>query len=100
MNPLSIRHRTIYRYRESVQLGPHQLILRPRDSHDLLLSSSTLELTPAATISWTNDACGNAVATARFSGPADGLTIESLKGDLKRSAAYFQIGNLQQTYVS
>lgn len=100
MNALSIRHRTTYRYREPVRLGPHRLMLRPRESHDLRLLSSTLELTPAASVSWTNDVFGNAVATVSFSGPADGLTIESLKGDLKRSAAYCQIGNLQQTYVS
>lgn len=78
MNALSIRHRTTYRYREPVRLGPHRLMLRPRESHDLRLLSSTLELTPAASVSWTNDVFGNAVATASFSGLADGLTIESL----------------------
>lgn len=78
MNALSIRHRTAYRYREPVQLGPHRLMLRPRESHDLRLLSSTLMLTPAASVSWTNDVFGNAVATASFSGLADGLTIESL----------------------
>lgn len=75
-------------------------MLRLHESHDLRLLSSTLELPPAASVSWTNDAFRNAVATASFSGPSDGLMIESLKGDPKRSAAYFQIDNLQQTYVS
>ncbi len=78
MNALSIRHRTTYRYREPVRLGPHRLMLRPRESHDLRLLSSTLELTPAASVSWTNDVFGNTVATASFSDLADGLTIESL----------------------
>jgi transglutaminase-like putative cysteine protease len=35
-------------------------------------------LTPAASVSWTNDVFGNTVATASFSDLADGLTIESL----------------------
>jgi transglutaminase-like putative cysteine protease len=78
MNALSIRHRTTYSYREPVRLGPHRLMLRPRESHDLRLLSSTLELTPAASVSWTNDVFGNAVATASFSGLADRLTIESV----------------------
>lgn len=78
MNALSIRHKTIYRYREPVRLGPHRLMLRPRESHDLHLLSSTLELTPAASVSWTNDVFGNAVATASFSSLTNTLMIESL----------------------
>ncbi|SEO97745.1 Transglutaminase-like enzyme, putative cysteine protease [Rhodospirillales bacterium URHD0017] len=77
MTVLNIRHRTTYRYRESVRLGPHRLMLRPRESRDVRLLSSTLEMTPTASISWTNDVFGNAVATAGFAGLADGLTIES-----------------------
>ena len=77
MTVLNIRHRTTYRYRESVRLGPHRLMLRPRESRDVRLLSSTLETTPAASVSWTNDVFGNAVATAAFAGLADGLTIES-----------------------
>lgn len=78
MNVLNIRHRTTYRYREAVQLGPHRLLLRPREGHDLRLLSSRLELTPAASVSWTNDVFGNAVATAQFSGMTDRLTVENL----------------------
>ena len=77
MTVLNIRHRTTYRYREPVRLGPHRLMLRPRESRDLRLLSSTLEMTPAASLSWTTDVFGNAVATAGFAGLADGLTIES-----------------------
>jgi transglutaminase-like putative cysteine protease len=77
MTVLNIRHRTTYRYREAVQLGPHRLMLRPRESRDVRLLSSTLEMTPNASVSWTNDVFGNAVATAGFAGLADGLTIES-----------------------
>ena len=77
MTVLNIRHRTTYRYREPVRLGPHRLMLRPRESRDVRLLSSTLEMTPAASVSWTNDVFGNAVATAGFAGMADGLAIES-----------------------
>lgn len=77
MTVLNIRHRTTYRYREPVRLGPHRLMLRPRESRDLRLLSSTLEMTPAASLSWTTDVFGNAVATAGFAGLADGLAIES-----------------------
>ena len=77
MTVLNIRHRTTYRYREAVRLGPHRLMLRPRESRDVRLLSSTLETTPTASVSWTNDVFGNAVATAAFAGLADGLTIES-----------------------
>lgn len=77
MTVLNIRHRTTYRYREPVRLGPHRLMLRPRESRDVRLLSNTLEMTPAASVSWTNDVFGNAVVTAGFADPSDGLTIES-----------------------
>src|ERR1044072_7151400 len=77
MTVLNIRHRTTYRYREAVRLGPPRRMLRPRESRAVRLLSSTLETTPAASVSWTNDVFGNAVATAGFAGLADGLTIES-----------------------
>lgn len=78
MTVLNIRHKTTYRYRERVQLGPHRLMLRPREGHDLRLLSFQLDVLPAATLSWTNDVFGNAVATAKFSELTKQLTIESL----------------------
>jgi hypothetical protein len=78
MNLLNIRHRTTYRYREPVQLGPHRFMLRPREGHDLHLLSGKLDVAPAATLSWANDIFGNAVATAQFAQAADRLVIESL----------------------
>jgi transglutaminase-like putative cysteine protease len=78
MNVLNIRHRTTFRYREPVMLGPHRLMMRPREGHDLRLLSGNLEVSPAASLSWTNDVFGNAVATAYFSDLTDRLSIESL----------------------
>jgi transglutaminase-like putative cysteine protease len=78
MSVLRIRHRTNYCYREPVQLGPHRLMLRPRESRDVRLVSSTLDVAPTASISWANDVFGNAVASLNFSGLADCLTIDSV----------------------
>lgn len=75
---LTIRHRTTYRYREPVQLGPHRLLLRPRENHDLRLRSGTLDVAPAAALSWTNDVFGNAVATAHFSQLTELLVVDSV----------------------
>ena len=76
MSVLTIRH-TTYRYRQPVRLGPHRLMLRPRESRERAPAVEPLDMTPAASVTWSNDVFGNAVATAGFAGPADGLTIES-----------------------
>jgi len=34
---LRVTHRSEYRYRRPVVLGPHRLMCRPRESHDLRL---------------------------------------------------------------
>ena len=78
MIALRIRHTTTYRYREPVRLGPHRLMLRPRESRDLLLMSSFLSLTPEASVTWAHDVSGNTVATATFGAPADRLVIDSV----------------------
>ena len=52
MIALTIRHRTTYLYHQPVKLGPHRLMLRPRESRDLRLISSDITVTPAATLSW------------------------------------------------
>jgi transglutaminase-like putative cysteine protease len=75
---VTIRHRTTYRYRQPVNLGPHRLMLRPRESRDLRLISSEVTVTPPATVSWAHDIFGNAVATVTFQNWTDTLTIESV----------------------
>lgn len=77
MIALTIRHRTTYLYHQPVCLGPHRLMLRPRESRDLRLISSDVTLTPAAAVSWANDVFGNAVAIASFTGATDRLVIDS-----------------------
>src|SRR5579872_2569251 len=75
---LEIRHKTTYRYRRPVSLGPHRLMLRPRESRDLRLISSDVAVTPAAAVSWALDVSGNAVATAVFQVMTDHLAIDSV----------------------
>lgn len=77
MNRYRILHRTAYVYSEPVELGPHELRLRPRDGHDLRIESSTLEIQPDALLRWHRDVEDNCVAIANFATPADQLLIES-----------------------
>ena len=86
MITLKIHHRTAYRYRQPVSLGPHRLMLRPRESRDLRLVSSDVTVTPAATITWAQDVFGNAVATVAFQAMADSLVIDSV-AELQLNAA-------------
>lgn len=58
-------------------LGPHNLRLRPREDHDLRIESSTLKITPPATLMWHSDVEGNSVAIATFDLPTNQLVIES-----------------------
>jgi transglutaminase-like putative cysteine protease len=87
---LKIRHRTAYRYRQPVSLGPHRLMLRPRESRDLRLISSDVTVTPPATITWAQDVFGNAVATATFLGMAGDLVIDSMV-ELQLNAAAWPV---------
>jgi transglutaminase-like putative cysteine protease len=77
MQRLGISHLTEYTYVSAVALGPHQLMLRPREGHDVRIESSKLDISPAATIKWHRDVFDNSVAVATFTDPADRLTIAS-----------------------
>jgi transglutaminase-like putative cysteine protease len=77
LQQFSIHHHTEYHYRQPVSLGPHRLMLRPRESHELRLISSQITTWPPSTLAWAQDVFGNAIATANFQEPADKLVIES-----------------------
>jgi transglutaminase-like putative cysteine protease len=83
---LRIHHKTTYRYHEPVKLGPHRLMLRPRESRELRLMSNFVSVTPAAMVTWAHDVCGNAVALATFGALADHLVIDSV-AELELDAA-------------
>lgn len=77
MSRYAIQHRTHYRYARPVELGPHRLMVRPTDSHDLRLEHATLTLSPLADVRWAHDVFGNSIATVTFPHPTDELLIES-----------------------
>ena len=74
---IRVVHRTEYRYSEPVRLNRHQLMLRPRDGHDLWVDDAYLTISPPATVSWHFDQFGNSVATAEFATATERLIIES-----------------------
>jgi transglutaminase-like putative cysteine protease len=77
MQRYKIFHRTYYNFSGTVRLEPHALLLRPREGHELRIESSTLKLTPPATLRWHRDVEDNSVAIATFDTPAEQLLIES-----------------------
>ncbi len=97
---IRISHRTTYRYGMPVALGPHRLMLRPRESRDLRVISNEITISPAATVTWAHDVWGNAVATAGFVGTTDLLVIDS-RAELQLAAVpwpIFDIAGSAQSY--
>jgi transglutaminase-like putative cysteine protease len=78
MSFLTVRHSTVYRYREPVGLGEHRMLFRPRESHDLRLIRTGLVITPQpAHLRWLHDPFDNSVAVATFEGTTTELRFES-----------------------
>ena len=77
MNLYQIIHRTVYHYSGPVQLGPHQLRLRPRGGHDLRIESSEITIQPETFLRWQRDVEDNCIAIATFTTPTTQLLIES-----------------------
>lgn len=99
MVTLSIHHRTTYRYHQPVSLGPHRLMLRPRESRELQLISSNVIVTPSATVSWALDVFGNAVATATFQMMTDTLVVDSVP-ELQLSAVAWPVFDIAASAIS
>ena len=98
MITLKIHHRTTYRYRQLVSLGPHRLMLRPRESRDLRLISGEVVVTPTAVVTWAHDVFGNAVAMANFQAMADNLVIDSI-AELQLNAAAWPVFDIAATAI-
>src|SRR6202140_2959258 len=77
MRLLTVRHATTYRYARPVSFGPHRLMLRPRDSHDMRLVGAELTLSPPGETRWMHDVFGNSVAQVEFAQAASELLIVS-----------------------
>ncbi|MDB4990322.1 MAG: cysteine protease, partial [Myxococcaceae bacterium] len=74
---LQIDHRTEYQFAGQVTLLPHRLLLRPRESHSVRITSSRLTISPAHAIRWQRDAFDNSVAVVSFAEIASTLQIVS-----------------------
>ncbi|MDF9304919.1 transglutaminase family protein [Tritonibacter mobilis] len=77
MPSITLTHTTCYRYRNAVSLGPHRLMLRPRETRELSLTFFDLKITPEARIDWSHDVAGNVIATAQFDELTESLSIRS-----------------------
>ncbi len=96
---LRIHHETAYRFHQPVSLWPHRLMMRPRESRDLRLISSTLAVTPAATVSWAHDVFGNAIATASFQTMSDHLVVDSV-AELELDAVAWPVFDIAASAIS
>ncbi len=74
---LTVHHTTVYRYARPVSFNEHRLMFRPRDSHDLRLLDTRLDISPPARVRWHHDIFGNSIAIASFDVPAPELRFES-----------------------
>jgi transglutaminase-like putative cysteine protease len=70
---MEIRHITHYSFGILVTLGPHTLLLRPREGHDVRIAASTLSIVPSASLGWRRDLYDNVMGIATF---GDQVTTE------------------------
>jgi len=77
MKVLTVHHDTVYRYNRPVSFGEHQLMFRPRDSHDLRLVDTRLVVSPPAKIRWYHDVFSNSIAIATFHTQSSELWFQS-----------------------
>ena len=57
-----ITHTTVYRYKKPVSFGEHRVMFRPRDSHDLRVLATDLQVSPDSIIRMIQDPHSNSVA--------------------------------------
>jgi transglutaminase-like putative cysteine protease len=65
-----IVHTTVYRYRTPVTFGEHRVMFRPRDSHDLRVLATDLQVSPEAIVRKIQDPHSNSVALVQPIRPA------------------------------
>ncbi|MGZ5236165.1 MAG: transglutaminase family protein, partial [Caldimonas sp.] len=70
-----IVHTTIYRYRQPVTFGEHRVMFRPRDSHDLRVLATDLDVSPDSDVRMIQDPLSNSVALVQPLEKADTLQI-------------------------
>ena len=57
-----IVHTTIYHYQQPVSFGEHRVMFRPRDSHDLRVLATDLQVSPPSLVRMIQDPHSNSVA--------------------------------------
>lgn len=70
-----ITHTTVYRYKTPVTFGLHRVMFRPRDSHDLRVLATDLQVSPQAYVRMIQDPHSNSVALVQPMGEATELRI-------------------------
>jgi len=70
-----IQHTTVYRYNKPVTFGLHRVMFRPRDSHDLRVLATDLQVSPAANVRLIQDPHSNSVALVQPIGEATELKV-------------------------
>ncbi|MBO9517194.1 MAG: transglutaminase family protein [Porphyrobacter sp.] len=75
MKRLRISHKTEYLYNEPVSFGPHRIMMRPREGHDIRILDGRLEVEPEATVRWMRDIYNNSIAILTFAEPSNRLSI-------------------------
>ena len=70
-----IVHTTVYHYRQPVTFGEHRVMFRPRDSHDLRVLATDLQVSPASQVRMIQDPHSNSVALVQPDKPASELEI-------------------------
>ena len=70
-----IVHTTVYHYKQPVSFGEHRVMFRPRDSHDLRVLATDLQVSPASHVRLIQDPHSNSVALVQPEGPASELEI-------------------------
>ncbi len=77
MKLVEIKHRTTYRYNVPVELGVHELMLRPLDGARTSILESSLWISPHARVEQTRDFYGNVVEKVFFGAMAAELSFIS-----------------------
>jgi transglutaminase-like putative cysteine protease len=75
MKGIRIVHRTEYHYNQPVLFGPHRVMMRPREGHDVHIVRGRLDVEPAATVRWLRDIYSNSIAILTFSEPSEKLSV-------------------------
>src|SRR6516162_3022254 len=75
MKRLRLIHHTTYHYTQPVRFGPHRVMMRPREGHDVRMVGARVVIEPTAIVRWLRDVEDNSVAILTFAEPAPRLSI-------------------------